>query len=168
MARKSLGTTALVHILIMSQNPLSYFKWWKAYRIGKYAKVSWNQKNLLLCSSQIKQESTSYQLTFLSYKQLKYGHAWAYTKTMSNLTLILLQPLRWCCVDCVIHHERDVHEEHHSLYMQCEQAIVREMRAWSLLLLAATVWSFAHMPLGSSDRNNLHKFKGHKGSPNDF
>ena len=24
---------------------------------------------------------------------------------------MLLQPLRWRCVDCVIHHERDVHEE---------------------------------------------------------
>ena len=24
---------------------------------------------------------------------------------------LLLQPLRWCCVDCVIHHERDVREE---------------------------------------------------------
>jgi len=24
---------------------------------------------------------------------------------------ILLQPLRWCCIDCVIHHERDVREE---------------------------------------------------------
>jgi len=24
---------------------------------------------------------------------------------------ILLQPLRWRCVDCVIHHERDVREE---------------------------------------------------------
>jgi len=24
---------------------------------------------------------------------------------------IVLQPLRWCCVDCVIHHERDVREE---------------------------------------------------------
>ena len=24
---------------------------------------------------------------------------------------MLLQPLRWCCVDCVIHHERDVCEE---------------------------------------------------------
>ena len=28
------------------------------------------------------------------------------------------------------------------------------LRAWSLLLLAATVRSFAHMPLGISDRNN--------------
>jgi len=24
---------------------------------------------------------------------------------------MLLQPLRWCCVDCVIHHERDVRKE---------------------------------------------------------
>ena len=23
----------------------------------------------------------------------------------------VLQPLQWCCVDCVIHHERDVREE---------------------------------------------------------
>ena len=28
-----------------------------------------------------------------------------------RLELALLQPLRWCCVDCVIHHERDVREE---------------------------------------------------------
>jgi len=27
------------------------------------------------------------------------------------IELDLLQPLRWCCVDCVIHHERDVREE---------------------------------------------------------
>jgi len=25
--------------------------------------------------------------------------------------LVLLQPLRWCYVDCAIHHERDVREE---------------------------------------------------------
>jgi len=24
---------------------------------------------------------------------------------------MLLQPLRWCCVDCVIHHEWDMREE---------------------------------------------------------
>jgi len=28
-----------------------------------------------------------------------------------NCETVLLQPLRWCCVDCVIHHERDVREE---------------------------------------------------------
>jgi len=27
------------------------------------------------------------------------------------IELVLLQLLRWCCVDCVIHHERDVREE---------------------------------------------------------
>ena len=36
----------------------------------------------------------------------------------------LLQPLRWCCVDCVIHHERDVREEQHHTYMWREQAII--------------------------------------------
>ena len=25
--------------------------------------------------------------------------------------MLLLQPLWWCCVDCVIHHEWDVREE---------------------------------------------------------
>ena len=35
----------------------------------------------------------------------------------------LLPPLRWCCVECVIHHERDVREEQHHSYMWCEQAI---------------------------------------------
>ena len=29
---------------------------------------------------------------------------------------MLLQPLRWCCVKSVIHHERDVREEQHHTY----------------------------------------------------
>jgi len=37
---------------------------------------------------------------------------------------LLLQPLRWCCVDCVIHHERDVREEQHHTYLWREQAII--------------------------------------------
>jgi len=41
---------------------------------------------------------------------------------------ILLQPLRWCCVDCVIHHERDVCEEQHHTYMWHEQAIIEWSR----------------------------------------
>jgi len=49
--------------------------------------VSLNQINL---SFQIKQEPTSYQLTFPSYHQLKYGHTRAHTKTMSNFTLIYI------------------------------------------------------------------------------
>jgi len=34
-------------------------------------------------------------------QKVRYVHPWA----------ILLQPLRWRCVDCGIHHERDVREE---------------------------------------------------------
>ena len=30
---------------------------------------------------------------------------------------ILLQTLRWCCVDCMIHHERDVREEQKCMYV---------------------------------------------------
>ena len=30
---------------------------------------------------------------------------------------ILLQPLRWCCVDCMIHHERDVRYEQKYIYL---------------------------------------------------
>jgi len=36
----------------------------------------------------------------------------------------VLQPLRWCCVDCVIHHERHVREEKHHKYMWREQAMI--------------------------------------------
>ena len=31
--------------------------------------------------------------------------------------IVMLQPLRWCCVDCVIHHERDVCEEQKYMYV---------------------------------------------------
>ena len=37
---------------------------------------------------------------------------------------MLLQPLQWLCVDCVIHHERDVHEEQQYIYEWHEQAII--------------------------------------------
>jgi len=34
---------------------------------------------------------------------------------------MLLQPLHWRCVECVIHHERGVHEEQHSCVWHEEQ-----------------------------------------------
>ena len=46
--------------------------------------------------------------------------------------MILLQPLRWCCVTCVIHHERDVPEEQHHTYMWREQAIIE----WSWCVIS--------------------------------
>ena len=98
--------------------------------------------------------------------------------------MLVLQPLRWRCVDCVIHHERDVREEKRYMYVArtsnnrvipmewywwvtsnnaCEpgeQLTVlakgddeSDLVGWYVLLLAATVRSFAHMPLGISDRN---------------
>ena len=30
---------------------------------------------------------------------------------------VVFQPLRWCCVDCMIHHERDVREEQKYMYV---------------------------------------------------
>jgi len=41
------------------------------------------------------------------------------------------------------------------IYRWREQATIE----WSLLLLAATVWSFAHLPLGLSDRNRGFHYK---------
>jgi len=68
---------------------------------------------------------------------------------------VLLQPLRWCCVDCVVYHERDVHEE--QKYVCVEQASnnKRDCDAGSLLLFVATVRSFEHMPLMISDCNSV-------------
>jgi len=61
---------------------------------------------------------------------------------------LVLHPL-WCCyVECVIHHERDVHEEQQYICVARTSNNKRDCDAWSLLLRAATVWSFAHMPLG--------------------
>jgi len=45
-------------------------------------------------------------------------HAWINrTRKLKQSEDILLQPLRWCCVDCVIHHERDVREEQKYMYV---------------------------------------------------
>ena len=50
-------------------------------------------------------------------------HCWSYF-AIRRTQLVVLQPLQWCCVDCVIHHERDVGEEQHHIYMWHEQAII--------------------------------------------
>ena len=68
---------------------------------------------------------------------------------------VLLQPLRWRCVDCVIHHEWDVREEQKYTCVVWASNNKRDCDTWYLLLLAATVWSFAHMPLGISDCNKI-------------
>jgi len=55
---------------------------------------------------------------------------------------MLLQLLRWCCVDCVIHHERDVHEEQHHTYMWREQAIKEWL--WRGSSADINVWTIGH------------------------
>jgi len=47
--------------------------------------------------------------------------------THAFIILVLLQPLRWRCTECAIHHERIVREEQHDTYMWREQAI----KEWS-------------------------------------
>ena len=49
--------------------------------------------------------------------------------------LELLQPLQWCCVDCVIHHEWHVREEQHHTYMWREQAIIEW--SWHVISIVA-------------------------------
>ena len=45
---------------------------------------------------------------------------------------MLLQPLRWCCVDCVIDLERDVREEQHHTYMLARTSNNRVIMACEL------------------------------------
>jgi len=71
---------------------------------------------------------------------------------------LFLQPLWCCCVDCVIHHQQDEREEQKYIYVAQASNNKRDCDAWSLLLLAATVQSFAHMLLGISDRNTIKVF----------
>jgi len=66
---------------------------------------------------------------------------------------MLLKPLRWRCVDCVIYHERDMREGEKYICVVRASNSKRDYDAWCLLLLAATVRSFPHMPLKISDHN---------------
>jgi len=79
----------------------------------------------------------------------------------------LLQPLRWCCVDCVIHHERNAREEQKYICVARPSNNKRDCEAWSPWLLAAAVRSFAHMPLGISGYNKMMLWPGW-GSRADF
>jgi len=72
----------------------------------------------------------------------------------------LFQPLRWCCVDCVIYHERGVHEEQKRYVCGANKQFESDLVRWSLLLLAATVRSFGHMPCRISDRNKMVLWPG--------
>jgi len=59
---------------------------------------------------------------------------------------------RGCCcsisLECAIPHEQDVREEQHPYICGANKQYQSDHSMWTLLLLAATVRSFAHMPLG--------------------
>jgi len=59
--------------------------------------------------------------------------------------VMLLQPLRWCCVDCMIHHEWDVREEQQYNTWR-RQAIIQEIATHDLYCCLLPVRSFAYMP----------------------
>jgi len=67
---------------------------------------------------------------------------------------------QWHCVNCVIHHEWDMCEEQKYICLVRASNNKKDCDAWSLLLLAAAVRSFAHMPLGISDRNKMVLWPG--------
>ena len=60
---------------------------------------------------------------------------------------MLLQPVGWCCIESVIHHKRVVHKEQHTNICDANKQKQNDLVGWSLFLFAATVGSFAHLPL---------------------
>jgi len=103
--------------------------------------------------------TTVYQNQFMRDLDKKYTVIFLYGSASYSCAqfshTLLLQPLQWCCVDCVIHHERDVREEQKYICVAQARNNKRDCDARSLLLLAAAVRSFAHMPLGISYHNTL-------------
>ena len=52
---------------------------------------------------------------------------------------VVLQPLRWRCVKCVIHHERNAREEQQYIYMWREKAIIEW--SWHVNSIVACCYS---------------------------
>jgi len=69
----------------------------------------------------------------------------------------LLHPLRWCCVDCVIHHLLSVIKRKSNTVHICgaNKHQQSDHGMWTLLSLPATVRSYARMTLGISHRNKM-------------
>jgi len=72
--------------------------------------------------------------------------------------LLVLQPLRWCCVDCVIHHERDVREEQHHTYVWREQAIIEW--SWHVNSIVACCHSAKLCAYAARDFRSQHWYAG--------
>jgi len=70
---------------------------------------------------------------------------------------MLLQPLRWCWVDCVIHHERDGREEQHHTYMWFEQAIIEW--SWHMNSIVAFCHSAKLCAYAARDFRSQHNLR---------
>jgi len=54
----------------------------------------------------------------IAFYSVRWWATWLFHCQFSLCVVLeLLQPLRWCCVDCVIHHERDVRKEQQYIYV---------------------------------------------------
>ena len=61
-----------------------------------------------------------------------------------------------------VYHERNVHEEQHHIYV-ARTSSNRVISSGELYCCLLPVWSFAHMPLGLSDRNKMVLWPGCEG-----
>jgi len=68
---------------------------------------------------------------------------------------MLLQPLRWCCVECVIHHERDVREEQQYIYVArtSNNGVIMACELYCCLLPQCKALRICRSDF--SDRNNV-------------
>jgi len=74
---------------------------------------------------------------------------------------MLLQPLCWRCGDCVIHHERDVREEQHHIYVEqtSNNRVIATHDLYCCLLPQFEALRTCRS--GFSDRNSSSSLRGH-------
>ena len=67
--------------------------------------------------------------------------------------MLLLQPLRCCCIECVIHHEQHVHEEQQYIYVAqtSNNRVIMACELYCCLLPQCEALRICHS--GFSDRN---------------
>ena len=107
---------SLVSVRIFSFHvglPRSICRWRKSKNIVRSNGSLEYNRSLFIRAHPLDPELPSaikYFFKFSSYQIECFSEAMGLHRTL-DLNSNLLQPLRWCCVDCVIHHERDVREE---------------------------------------------------------
>jgi len=67
---------------------------------------------------------------------------------------MLLQPLRWRCVDCVIHHERDVRQDNTIIYVERASNSKREIASKISIVDCCDGAKLCAHDARVSDRNN--------------